>query len=167
MSLDIRQLIPAGTKKSGRCLVSACERDGVVLVAVTLNAGDDWNDHIKLYNYGYGICTDEEVYIRLPDSIRVYGGEQCTVALSLQENPVKISLSDMSGKITQRILLSEFAYAPIECGDIAGKAQLIKDGKVIFERDILYAQSVDAISPLPEKKNIFEIIISKIRDIFN
>lgn len=29
------------TKKSGRCLVSAAERDGAVLVAVTLNAPDD------------------------------------------------------------------------------------------------------------------------------
>ena len=33
------------TKKSGRCLVSAAERDGIRLVAVTLNAPDDWNDH--------------------------------------------------------------------------------------------------------------------------
>ena len=33
------------TKKSGRCLVSAARRDGVTLVAVTLNAPDDWNDH--------------------------------------------------------------------------------------------------------------------------
>ena len=155
------------TKKSGRCLVSACERDGVVLVAVTLNAGDDWNDHIKLYSYGYDKCVSREVYIRLPDSIRVYGGEQNFVSVSLPEDTIKLSSADTRGKVTQRVLLPEFAYAPIKCGDIAGKAQLIKDGKVIYERDILYAQSVDAISPLPEKKNIFEIIISKIKDIFN
>ena len=36
------------TKKDGRCLVSAAERDGIMLIAVTLNAPDDWNDHIKM-----------------------------------------------------------------------------------------------------------------------
>ena len=41
------------TKKSGRCLVSAAERDGVRLIAVTLNAPDDWNDHIALMDYGF------------------------------------------------------------------------------------------------------------------
>ena len=42
------------TKKSGRCLVSSCERDGIQLVAVTLNDPDDWNDHKKMMEYGFG-----------------------------------------------------------------------------------------------------------------
>ena len=41
------------TKKSGRCLVSACERDGMEVVAVTLNAPDDWNDHMAMTDYAY------------------------------------------------------------------------------------------------------------------
>lgn len=41
------------TKKAGRCLVSFCERNGVKLCAVTLNAPDDWNDHKKMYSYGF------------------------------------------------------------------------------------------------------------------
>ena len=41
------------TKKSGRCLVTACEREGKRLIAVTLCAPDDWNDHKALYNYGF------------------------------------------------------------------------------------------------------------------
>lgn len=36
------------TKATGRCLVSAAERNGVKIVCVTLNAGDDWNDHRNL-----------------------------------------------------------------------------------------------------------------------
>ncbi len=43
------------TKKSGRCLVGACERDGVILVTVTLNAPNDWQDHEKLFDYGYSV----------------------------------------------------------------------------------------------------------------
>lgn len=41
------------TKKAGRCLVSAAEKDGVTLIAVTLGAPDDWDDHIALYEYGF------------------------------------------------------------------------------------------------------------------
>ena len=38
------------TKACGRCLVSSAQKDGVSLIAVTLNAPDDWNDHISMYN---------------------------------------------------------------------------------------------------------------------
>ena len=41
------------TKRSGRCLVSAAERDGVTLIAVTLNAPNDWNDHTAMLDYGF------------------------------------------------------------------------------------------------------------------
>ena len=41
------------TKKAGRCLVSSAERDGARLICVTLNAPDDWNDHMNLYDYGF------------------------------------------------------------------------------------------------------------------
>ena len=41
------------TKSTGRCLVSAAERDGITLVAVTLGAPDDWNDHKKMLDYGF------------------------------------------------------------------------------------------------------------------
>lgn len=38
------------TKKCGRCLISYAEKNDVKLIAITLNAPDDWNDHIGLYN---------------------------------------------------------------------------------------------------------------------
>ncbi len=41
------------TKKTGRCLVSAAERDGLTLVAVTLADPDDWRDHAAMLDYGF------------------------------------------------------------------------------------------------------------------
>ena len=41
------------TKATGRCLVSAAERDGLTLIAVTLNAPDDWKDHAALLDLGF------------------------------------------------------------------------------------------------------------------
>jgi len=41
------------TKKTGRTLVSSASKDGLDLIAVTLNAPDDWQDHIKMYEWGF------------------------------------------------------------------------------------------------------------------
>ena len=41
------------TKKCGRCLVSAAERNGRTLVAVTLNDPDDWKDHAELLDAAF------------------------------------------------------------------------------------------------------------------
>ncbi|MDO5310584.1 MAG: D-alanyl-D-alanine carboxypeptidase family protein [Clostridia bacterium] len=41
------------TKAAGRCLVSAAKRDGMTLICVTLNAPDDWNDHMTLLDFGF------------------------------------------------------------------------------------------------------------------
>lgn len=41
------------TKLAKRTLVSTAEKDGMALVAVTLNAGDDWNDHMALFDAAF------------------------------------------------------------------------------------------------------------------
>lgn len=42
------------TSSSGRTLVSAARRNDQVLLCVTLNDPDDWNDHTALFDYGFG-----------------------------------------------------------------------------------------------------------------
>lgn len=41
------------TEKAGRTLVSAAEREGMKLIAVTLNDPDDWKDHTNLLDWGF------------------------------------------------------------------------------------------------------------------
>lgn len=41
------------TAAAGRCLVSCAENKGRRLICVTLSASDDWNDHIKLFDWGF------------------------------------------------------------------------------------------------------------------
>ncbi|WP_342443884.1 D-alanyl-D-alanine carboxypeptidase family protein [Geobacillus sp. FSL W8-0032] len=41
------------TKRAHRTLVTTASKDGVNLIAVTLDAPDDWNDHIAMYEYGF------------------------------------------------------------------------------------------------------------------
>lgn len=46
------------TKRSGRCLVGAAERNGTTLISVTINAPDDWRDHTALFDYGFQIANN-------------------------------------------------------------------------------------------------------------
>ncbi|MFD2807696.1 D-alanyl-D-alanine carboxypeptidase family protein [Litchfieldia salsa] len=41
------------TKLAKRTLVSTASKDGLDLIAVTINAGDDWNDHMNLFNSAF------------------------------------------------------------------------------------------------------------------
>lgn len=41
------------TKKTGRTLVSSAHKNGMDLIAVTLNAPDDWRDHISMFEWGF------------------------------------------------------------------------------------------------------------------
>lgn len=66
------------TRAAGRILVSAAERNGRRLIAVTINDGNDWNDHALLYDYGFSqyedrvlICAGEAVgWVELVDGTR-------------------------------------------------------------------------------------------------
>lgn len=41
------------TKLAKRCLASSATKDGMQLAIITLNAPDDWNDHIQLFDYAF------------------------------------------------------------------------------------------------------------------
>lgn len=41
------------TKKAGRTLITTATKDNLDLIAVTLHASNDWQDHITLFNWGF------------------------------------------------------------------------------------------------------------------
>lgn len=56
------------TRKAGRILVSAAEQKGRCLIAVTLNDGNDWEDHKALYDYGFSFY-EERCLIKKGESL--------------------------------------------------------------------------------------------------
>lgn len=59
------------TKIARRCLVSSATRNDQQLVAVTINDGDDWNDHGKLLDFGF---TNYPLTRLIGDGQQVEGG---------------------------------------------------------------------------------------------
>ncbi len=142
------------TKKSGRCLVSAAERDGLSFIAVTLNAPDDWQDHKSMLDYGYSLlesrtlCERGEFSYLLP----CVGGDADHIKLQNSER-VTLILPRSSCEIECRIELPRFVYAPVSSGDEMGRLVFYLDGEEIAESRIIAVSSVDKIMA---KRSIFD-----------
>lgn len=54
------------TKKAGRTLVTTASKQGKELIAVTLRASSDWNDHISMYEYGFKAYKPTEIMNKGP-----------------------------------------------------------------------------------------------------
>ena len=63
------------THHAGRILVSAAERGGRMLIAVTISDPDDWRDHVSLLDYGFAVLgSDTPVY---PQNRRIAWKNDC------------------------------------------------------------------------------------------
>lgn len=152
------------TKKSGRCLVSAARRGGITLVAVTLNAPDDWADHKELLDYGFSVCKSSLLTCDLSQTaMPVSGGKKDSVALRLAYQSEGLEGSRCV------LLLKPFEYAPVNEGETVGKAVFVYGDRVVAEIPVVTAQSVEAhVVPVikEEEKGFFEKILCKIKELF-
>lgn len=126
------------TKKSGRCLVSYAQKNGVGLIAVTLNDGDDWYDHKQIFDYGFSQVTAVEPQYTLPDTIPVVGGLVSQVHLSAE----KFMLESTDKNVSYKYYLPHFLYAPLNVGDCVGKVEIIADGKLIKSVSLTATENV-------------------------
>lgn len=131
------------TDKSGRCLVTAAHRDGMTLIAVTLNDRHDWFDHIALYDYGFESYCAVQPDTDLPDSIDIAGGVSDTAALYTAAPPVLILPRDKASALKAEIYLPAFVYAPVKADDTAGKIIYTADGETVGESPLLFAEDVE------------------------
>ena len=156
------------TRKSGRCLVSAAKRNGVTLVAVTLNAPNDWSDHRQLLDYGFDKCKSGLLSCDVTDlQIKVFGSDVSSLPLELSGDTVGY----LSDDTRCEIYLQPYVYAPTERGEIVGRAVFISDGKVTAETSIITSQSAEFYhDPKPKteekKENFLGKFIRKIKEFF-
>lgn len=136
------------TKHSGRCLVSAAEKDGVRLVAVTLNAPDDWQDHRAMLDYGFSqyesvtLAEAGEISVELPcpgapdGVLTAVNREALTLVL-----PVGMEIS----RLTESCGI---LFAPVEQGEIVGIVRFFAGDT---ELGVLPLTAAHAVT-LPERK---------------
>ncbi len=133
------------TKKSGRCLVTAAERDGILLVAATLNAPDDWNDHQAMLDYGFS-----QIETFSPDdsgeiwTLPVVGGvvEEIT-AVGQKAGRVTLQIGE-EAQIARTVKLPRFLYAPVQTGEQVGEVEYSLNGEALLTVPILARENVTA-----------------------
>ena len=144
------------TKKSGRCLVSAAERDGLTFIAVTLGAPDDWRDHAAMLDYGFSLyearvlCDIGSFSYIMPLS----GGDTDHIML---ENAQKITviLPKSAGEIKCVVELPRFCIAPVSEGETIGRLVYYLDGERIAESAIIAKTSANSTTNKGFFKRLF------------
>lgn len=142
------------TDDAGRCLVSACERDGVTLIVVTLNAPDDWNDHMSLYDYGFQLVGLESPTSQ-SFSIDVVGGTKDYATLETDQEVLLPSVEGVSVGYQSTAYLAPFVYAPITKGDTLGYVEYSLNGEVVATANLVSSEGVPETT-LESKPSLME-----------
>lgn len=136
------------TKEAGRCLVSAAERDGALLIAVTLNAPNDWQDHTALLDYGF---SQMEPYQLAGGDVRLtvpVVGSPVEVMSLRGSNGGEVTLPLGQGAQVERVVrVPKFLYAPVEAGEQVGEICWYLEGQLLGSAPLTAAGA----APLQEK----------------
>jgi len=130
------------TKASGRSLVSAAEREGTLLICVTLSAPDDWDDHAALYDWGFANykyhapASAGDVFTTVP----VISGTTEQVDL-LTETSLSLLVSP-EDEVTLLAEAPHFVYADITAGEQAGTLRVLVNGDAVLETRLLYGETI-------------------------
>lgn len=128
------------TGAAGRTLVTCCERNGMRLIAVTLNDRADWQDHTALYEYGFSAYTRQrivssgETYAAVPlrggsmEAVRVVPAEDFFYPLRAEET------------VECFANLPDALEAPVAAGQKVGTLRVMKNGEELRTISLVCAE---------------------------
>lgn len=137
------------TKAAGRILVSSAVREGRHLVAVTISAPNDWQDHLQLLEDGFSqykpsvIIEDNTIL----GTAEIAGGTCNSVTLVTKEAFVYALRDDEVPRVV--LPAPGFVYAPVAMGQDAGYAQIYLEEQLIGTVPLVYGQTIEQ-NVLPE-----------------
>lgn len=154
------------TKKAGRCLVSCAEKNGIRLICVTLNAPDDWNDHISLYNLGFS-KTKIKKFDDTNESfdINIKNGDKTLKAIGSTYFS-RTFCKDDNIEVNREVKIFDNLKAPISKGTCVGKIIYNFEGKNIGENLLTASEDIKFVKKgiLQKISELFFQIISYIID---
>lgn len=137
------------TRATGRCLVSSAirtsdEGTSMQLIAVTLNAPDDWADHTAMLNYGFYnfsshvLANADEQFT----TIAVTNGVEEILPLTVQGTYIFPVRDGELGSAEISVNLPESVEAPISEGDVIGYITVTIDGTEFSNYPLFAMQSI-------------------------
>ena len=136
------------TKACGRCLVSAKEQNGRLLICVTLNDPDDWKDHKALYDFGFsqyssvdilgaGDCGSVSLVSSEKKASRLYTAESFSLWITKREREdLRIQLYG-----------PRFWYGTVTAGETYGSVRILLGDQLLFETAVYFADTSQEAPP--------------------
>ncbi|MBE6908363.1 MAG: D-alanyl-D-alanine carboxypeptidase [Ruminococcaceae bacterium] len=132
------------TGNAGKTLVTCAERNGLRLIAVTLNDSNDKQDHAAMYEAGFSayrsVCAAERGKSCALCAVR--GGEASCLRLTAEESffyPVAEGEA-----LTLRVEAPDAVTAPIAAGERLGRADILLDGTAVGSVALVAEEDVRA-----------------------
>jgi D-alanyl-D-alanine carboxypeptidase len=131
------------TKAAGRILVSSATRLSRRLIAVTIDAPGDWEDHKTLLEKGFSEFSVHQIVEK--DAVlgekEIIGGREGSVLLLAKED---FSYALAPGE-NLRIVIpgQDFVYAPVSEGQPAGYAYVLLEEKTVGKIPLIYGKTVE------------------------
>lgn len=146
------------TRKSGRCLVSACERNGMQIVCVVLNDRPMFEDSEKLLEQAF---KEYKLYEILPSykfvsDVTVEDGKASSLRLYNKEGYSVVAKEDEVDKYVVEYDYEKQVKAPVEKDKKLGEVKIYYDKTLIFSENLCSIESVDGIEPVDVIKEILD-----------
>ncbi|MDO5123778.1 MAG: D-alanyl-D-alanine carboxypeptidase family protein [Eubacteriales bacterium] len=131
------------TIQDGRCLVTCSEKDNLTLVAVTFDDGNDWEDHISLYNYGFENYSALSVSIEDSTFETVVVGGKYPLSLVPERSQTLVLKKDKADAVTSKAFIPPVCFTPVKKGENYGKLIFESEGEILLEVPLVAKESID------------------------
>lgn len=145
------------TKKTGRCLVSAAERNGFCVIAVTLSAPDDWNDHKRMLDFAFNSYSKKPLILKdmVLKSIPIENGSSKMLELTATDSYyVTLTKEDDLNNIKLNFKTPQKLTAPIKKGTILGSIEIFYKEKFLTKIDL--SAGIDVVYVEPPKPTFYD-----------
>ena len=119
------------TKKTGRTLATTASKDGLDLISVTLNAPDDWRDHIQMYEWGFKNYQLQSIAEKGTSRYKIKGTNNNIVGFTQNDILFPLTETEMVEMYHNTFLL--FPKKDFDEGDLIGKTIYYIDALPIVE----------------------------------
>lgn len=139
------------TNEAGCCLTASAQRDDMRLISVIVGAENSktrFNECSALFNYGFANFENEKIIdknVALCE-LSVSKGKKENVQIYAKEDFSMVTKKGDNNNYQINKIIPNTLKAPTKNGDVIGKIQIVKNGVVIKEIDVLVNEDVEKIS---------------------
>ena len=138
---------PGYTPETGRTLVGSATRDGWRVITVTLNCGNDWQEHMKMFDYAFNLFqVNKFAYQGMPMStVRVKDGSEIEVPIGIQGEYAEVEPKNTEIHTSYQVTVDQPVSAPVEKGQQLGTVLEQPDGMEAKEFPVVALESVQYV----------------------